>query len=267
MKAETNLKACATALKVMYQTQFSYRASALAFSTLLSLVPMVSVFVFIMTQFPFFTNINILAKNYVIENFVPASSNIILIYLDKFTHQATQLPIFSILFLFITSTFLVITIDDSLNAVWHKQARKKDFMHLFIYPLIVLFIPIFIVISALSSSFLFFLFSYFSTVKLVAFAIPLTINTVMLSLLYTLTSYTKHHWHDFFLGSFVAALLLELSKIGFAIYVNQFSNYDAIYGALATIPILLIWLYIFWLIILYGAFIAKVRLTKHSNPS
>ncbi|MDR3491569.1 MAG: YhjD/YihY/BrkB family envelope integrity protein [Gammaproteobacteria bacterium] len=258
------LSDCITAIKEMHDSDYSYRASSLAFSTLLSLVPMISVFVFIMTKAPIFSRLNILAKDYVIENFVPASSSQILIYLDRFSHLATKLPIFSILFLFVTSTFLVITIDDSMNAIWHNRARKKDLTHLIIYPFMMLFIPIFIVTFALLSSFLFFLLSYFPAIKVITFTIPLIINTIMLYFLYFVTSNTKIYWRDLLLGSVVASLLLELSKIGFALYVSQFSNYNAIYGAIATLPILLIWLYIFWLIILYGAVIIKIRLPKPS---
>jgi len=256
------LSACITALKEMYQSQYSYRASSLAFSTLLSLVPMVAVFVFIMSKAPIFSDMSILAKNYVLANFVPISRHSILLYLNKFTHQASQLPIFSILFLFVTSTLLVISIDDSLNIIWHKKRRVKDFLHLFIYPLSVLLIPIFIFMSALSSSFLFFLFSYLPAIKIMAFIITLAINTMMLTLLYAISANINLSWHNFLSGGLIAALLLEFSKIGFAIYINQFSNYDAIYGTLATIPILLIWLYIFWLLILYGACIAKARAKK-----
>jgi membrane protein len=255
---EKALSSCVTAAKVLYQSDFSYRASSLAFSTLLSLVPIVSVFVFVMTQVSIFSALNQLAKDYVLENFVPASSEVILTYLNQFTLQASQLPIFSLIFLFITSIFLIITVDEALNAVWQKK-RRPDFFHLFIYPLIVLLIPIFIVISALLSSFLFLVFSYFPEIKILTFTIPLALNTLMLSILYTLTANSRLRWDALLLGSFIGALLLELSKTGFAVYVNQFSNYDAIYGALATIPILLIWLYIFWLIVIYGAFIVKIQ--------
>lgn len=253
---------CVTAAKVMLQPESSYRASSLAFSTLLSLVPMVAVFVFIMTQFPTFTQLNSLATNYVMANFIPTSSNEILPYLDKFSSQASQLPILSILLLFISTTLTVISIDNSMNSIWHKKSRKKSLLSLLIYPLIILLIPVFIGAIALISSFIFYLFSYLPTVKVISFIIPWLINAVMLSLLYLVTTSVKISWRDTYLGSLVASLLLELSKIGFAAYVNQFSNYDLIYGALATIPVLLIWLYIFWLIILYGALVVKMRFDR-----
>lgn len=69
----------------------------------------------------------------------------------------------------------------------------------------------------------------------------------------------KINWQDAIIGGFLTACLVEIARAGFRIYINKFADYEAIYGALATIPVFLVWLFTFWLIVLFGAIFVHIK--------
>lgn len=250
---------CWMALKQISGGKYSVEASALAFTTALSIVPMITVFVYLLSHFVIFSEMMDSTKNYVITNFVPTSSQEIIFYLNKFTLQATKLPLWSILFLFITTIILMIAIDDSMRVIWQKKPKDKSIFYYLFYPITVLLIPILIIISALINALLSYVMQYFPDSFILISIVPIIINTILIAILYYVTMSFKINWRSILLGAFIAAIGLSFAKNIFAIYVDQFSNYHIIYGTLATIPVFLIWLYIFWIIILYGALVVMLN--------
>jgi membrane protein len=75
---------------------------------------------------------------------------------------------------------------------------------------------------------------------------------VLLFLLYSLMPNTSVHLRPAMIGSFVAALFWETGKVGFQTYVSQALPYAALYGVLGLIPLFLFWIYISWLLVLFG---------------
>ncbi len=255
---------CTLAAKLSYQGQFSYRAAALAFTTLLSLVPMVSICLYVIAKFPVFPTIHSLTRNYLVTIFLPSSSEEIMAYLTDFAQHAAQLPAFSILFLFLTSLIMATAIDQSMHHLWQNGVKSKSLISYLGYALIILLMPVFIELGAIVNYLIIFVFKFLSVVKIIGFAAPLIINSLILFLLYTLTSSMRVKWRDVFVGGLFAALLLEVAKFVFTFYILQLSNYQALYGPLAVLPAFLIWIYIFWMIVFYGALIVKVRHKKQN---
>lgn len=267
------IETCWTAAKRLITEGYTYHASALAFITLLALVPLLSVIVSLISIFPIFTKFIDLARHYIMTNFVPASSNIIEYYLENFTQQATSLPKIGIVFLFITTGILLITIEHTFNEIWQVTNNRNKYTSWLVYWLVLLLAPLLIGLSVFLSSFLFSLswFSGTTTVlgintSLVA-CVPILINTMIFSVIYTVIPRYSVKWRDGISGGFVTAILFEISKIGFAFYIKQFPHYEFIYGTLAAIPIFLIWIYIAWLIILYGALITHTQNQRRQTLS
>jgi membrane protein len=248
------------------------RAASLSYTTLLSLVPLISTSVSLLAIFPFFNHFIDAAQNYLQENFLPASSGAISTQLQGFVAHATKLPILSILSLLVTSVLLIFTVEDSLNAICQAPRRNKKIRAVLLHWLALVSMPIFIGAGLVFSSYLFSL-SWFGGVaetigvKIYLLAsLPLLINTIILTFLYRMVPNYRISWRKALVGGFVAAVLFEIGKRGFGIYIAHFSDYQLIYGALATIPIFLVWIYLSWLIILYGMLIVH---TSHelSTPS
>lgn len=266
-------------IKRFFTEQYTYRASALAFTTLLSIVPLFTVVVFLVAKFPIFTQINILAQNYIVESFIPTSTTTIQYYLNSFTNQAIHLPLVGIVFLLLTGLMLVLTIEHTFNDIWGVEWHRRRIISLLFYWIVLMLAPLLIGLGVLVSTYLFSLSwitsatSVFGLKAPLLACLPFLLNTIIFSLLYIVVPNFSVAWRDGVVGGFVAAVLFELAKIAFAFYIKQFPSYELIYGALAAIPIFLLWLYISWLIILFGALVTysqyelrphkKTRITSH----
>ena len=248
--------------KRFYFESYSYRASALAFTTLLALVPIFFVGVFIITAFPVFTQIILLSEHYILNNFLPESAASVQFYFSIFIEQTKRLPMISIVFLFVTAILLVNTIEETFNAIWHAPERSKTLYSISIYWLTLLLIPLIIGFSVFISSYITSLAWISSTTAMLGITkiflnlVPLIINTLLFSLIYIFVPNKKVDWHYGVFGAFNAAVICESARVGFTLYIKQFPSYSLIYGTFAIIPIFLLWLYIFWLIVLFGGLLS-----------
>lgn len=244
-------------IKRFINEKYTYRASALAFTTLLSIVPLLVVMVYTFSFFPMFATITNAGKDYILNSFVPASATNVSFYLQAFTKQAKQLPTISILFLFVTAILLINTVDETLNDIWQAPPRKRVYLSYMVYCAILLFLPL---IAGSTVSLLTFIvsFSYSNFIikwlmHLVLFILPVIINTFIFTLLYRLVPNVKVTLYKAFSGAFIAATTLETLRLAFTFYISSFTNYAFIYGVFATIPMFLVWLYIFWFTIIAAA--------------
>lgn len=262
------------ALVRFYNEDYTYRASAFAFTTLLALVPLLIVVFYIVALFPSAQTIISLGEKYIVDNFIPSAAQAIKPYFNSFIIQSLKLPAFSLAFLFLTTILLVHSIEEALNAILKAPRRKRGLkvLALTLHWIGFLLIPFILGWSIFLSSYLF-LISWIveGLAKYLHFLlrfIPVVLNTFIITILYVGVPNAKISWRDGLLAGFIVALLFELSRIGFALYIKAFPTYSLIYGAFAIIPIFLIWLYIFWCIILYGALIidSMIRLrAKHKS--
>lgn len=253
-------KICVIAIKRFFNEKYTYRASALAFTTLLAIVPLLFIIVFFSAILPFFEDLVALGEVYILQNFVPESAVLIENYFKTFLQQATHLPIITIIFLICVTITLVHTIEETLNDIWRVPRRKRThkILALLFYWFIFLLIPLLIGLSIFLSSYIFFVGRMINATVFPPFLLtllPVFINTIIFSLFYTIVPNVSIRWSDGLLGGFIAALLFEVARIGFAFFISQFPSYAIIYGAFAAVPIFLLWLYVFWFIILFGALI------------
>jgi membrane protein len=252
------------AVRRLFKEKYTHHAAALAYTTLLALVPLISVILSVVAIFPIFDTFVVLAREYIFSNFIPTSSQIIQTNLESFVQQATKLPLIGILFLLLAAYMLIITVEHTFDEIWNVPKRKSKWSTFILYWLILLLSPIFIGLSVFITTYLVslsWIVSAQSTLPSFRFLsiLPVIINTTIFTLMYTVIPHSHVRWRDGMIGGFLVAVLFELAKIGFVFFIKQFNNYEFVYGTLATIPIFLIWIYISWLIILYGALVVNVR--------
>jgi membrane protein len=250
------------ALKQTIEGKYTYHASALAFTTLLALVPLLTVIVSIVTLFPVFDTLVIQTRTYVVSNFIPASSDAIQFYLTQFVQHSSSLPAFSITFLFITAWMMFADVQSTLNSIWRGYTNKKLLSRWTHSLLIFTLSPMIVGCSVFLSTFILSLtwikFS-FGELQPLLILVPLIINAFIFSLIYIAIPRYYVTWRNGVFGGCVTSVLVEITKLCFAYYIKYIANYELIYGTLAVIPIFLIWVYLLWLIILYGAVAARVR--------
>lgn len=236
-------------------------ATNLSFATLLSIIPLMTVCIAILASFSVFKKIITQIQDFVFTHFTPKAESIqgIQDYFLTFSEKAAQLSSIGILFLVITSLLLMRTIDRALNEIWQVKVKRKPIHGFLVYWAVLTIGPLFIGISVALTSYIvslpFFVESSVmaETNKWFLILGPFLATSIAFTLLYIAIPNRNVSFKHAFTGGILASLLFEIAKKGFAIYVTQFPTYRYIYGALSTIPIFIIWVYISWIVILLGA--------------
>ncbi len=231
----------------------SKTAAALTYTSLLSLVPLLAVGFAILAAFPVFKSVGKEIQDFIFVNFVPTSQEMIQEYLLNFVDKASDLTIVGIIFLFVTALLLMETIEQALNDIWRVRKRRKGVAEFTVYWAVLSLGPLLLGISLAVTSYVLSL-PLVSIVKQPLLTImPFVLTMLAFTLIYVVIPDRHVPIRHGLLGGFIAALLFEIAKKSFALYVKHFPTYELVYGALATIPIFLIWVYLSWFIILLGA--------------
>ncbi len=234
------------------------RAGSLAYTTLLSLVPLMTVVFAILSAFPVADRVSEMVQNFIFQNFMPASGEVVHRYLLEFSQKASRLSGVGFLALLLVAIMLMSTIDNTFNAIWEVRRKRRPLNKFLVYWAVLSMGPLLVGASVLATS-------YLVSLPMVSEATSTGMGRSLLAWVPTLTSglaFTLLYWlvpnrpvrlRHAIAGGVLAALLFEYSKQAFAWYVTTFPTYEAIYGALAAIPIFLLWIYLSWLVVLLGA--------------
>lgn len=237
-------------------------ASSLTFTTVLSIVPLLATVFGVMTALPVFDRMRIALHEFLQSRLMPeAISSSIFKYLDQFSANASSLTIVSVLSFAVTSLTTMLTIDNALNTIWGVHRMRPLAQRLVTYWAILSVGPVMLGVSLSLTSYLASAAAGYVTaptpiVAAVLAITPLVLFTAAYSALYVYVPNRYVRWRDALAGAFLAALAFEGAKRGFALYVTQFPTYTLIYGALAALPLLLLWIYYIWIITLAGALVA-----------
>ncbi|MDO8652281.1 MAG: YihY family inner membrane protein [Undibacterium sp.] len=237
-------------------------AGSLTFTTVLALVPILTIALAIFTAFPLFNSFRTSLEAYFIQSLMPKGiSNTVLGYLTQFATKATRLSAVGGVVLIVTAVATMSMIDQSFNQIWHVKRSRPAIQRILVYWAIVTLGPLLIGVSLTVTSYLFSATS--GVVSVVPFIggvfytlVSVFFTTVAFSLLYLTVPNRTVDWRDAAWGGLFAAIAFEISKRLFAIFVIRFPTYTVVYGALAAVPIFLVWIYLSWLITLLGAVIA-----------
>lgn len=234
-------------------------AATLAYTTLLSLVPLVTVIVSVLSAFPVFDAISGQLKGLVLANVVPSFGATVEQYLSRFVDRAAGLTLAGGIGVFVSALLMISAIDRALNRIWHVHKRRSPFQGFMVYWTVLTLSPVLLGASLAASSYLLTsarlvdLDAPGPVASMVLRTLPLVAEVGAFLFLYMVVPNRRVRIRHAFAGALVAAVLFEAAKAGFALYIRMVPGIEAIYGALATIPLFLIWLYVCWLIILLGA--------------
>ncbi|MEJ4047242.1 virulence factor BrkB family protein [Erwinia sp. SLM-02] len=233
-------------------------AGHLAYVSLLSLVPLVAVVFSLFAAFPMFSEVSTQIKDFVFSNFVPAAGTTIQNYLEQFVANVNKMTTVGVGGLIVTALLLMYSIDSALNTIWRSKRTRPLIYSFAIYWMILTLGPLLVGASLAISSYL--LSLHWATVSGVSWAIdvmlrvfPLLLSCLSFWLLYSIVPTTEVAGRDALVGALIAGVLFELGKKCFALYVTMFPSYQLIYGVLAVIPIIFLWVYWTWCIVLLGA--------------
>lgn len=237
------------------QDRLTTSSAGLAYTTILALVPLITVIFSLLSAFPMFNEISRSLKQIIYNNLVPTASDTIQNYLEQFISNTKKMTILGVVGLIATSLLLINSINNALNHIW-KTKRKRSFMYnLTMYWTILTLGPILVGSSIAISSYIFSLkwISAAATGNFLISTLPFIISVVGFWLLYSIIPTESVPFKESLIGAIVAAVLFELGKRAFALYVTSFPTYQLIYGVVSSIPIMLVWIYCSWCIVLFGA--------------
>jgi membrane protein len=198
-------------------------------------------------------------EDFLFQHFVPAAGEAVHQHLKNFSQKAAGLTGVGFLFLILVALLLMSNIDRAFNTIWHVRRKRSPLATFTVYWAILSLGPLLIAISVGATSYLVSIpfFNSTETVVMVGsrlFSImPIVISALAFTLLFALVPNRSVILGHALAGGIVAALLFEITKRSFALYITTFPTYEAIYGTLAAIPIFLVWVYLSWLVTLIGA--------------
>ncbi len=233
-------------------------AGHLTFVSMLALVPMMVVMFSVFAAFPMFAELREQLESFLFANLIPTSSEVISEYMNKFVGNVSKMTTVGVIFVIVVAINLISTIDATMNRIWRNHKRRRLVVALAVYWMILTLGPILMGSGMAVSSYLIsltaFAETYVSGLRTTLLSVvPLLTSIIAFMLLYVLMPNRVVRARHAFWGALLAAVLFELSKSGFAAYITAFPSYEAIYGALAAIPILLLWIFVSWNIVLLGA--------------
>lgn len=229
-------------------------AGYMAYITLLSLVPLTTVTLTALSRVPLFDGVGDTVQQFVFSNFVPAAGEAIQHTLNEFIANTGKMTSIGLVFLFFAALLLISAIDKNLNYIWRVRKKRRTVYSFSMYWMVLTLGPVLVGMSLVFSSYVSSLRVWSEdTVHLVYGLLPITFSFLAFFGLYLLVPNIKVRFNHALAGAFVAGFLFEISKKLFAYYVSQFPSYQLIYGALAAVPLLFMWIYLCWMIVLIGA--------------
>ncbi len=237
-------------------------AAALTYTSLLALVPTATIVLAMMAMFPAFAGVREQFNSFAFDNLLPNAGDDLRAAFDSFVANAGELTAVGLLFLIVASIMLLSTVEGTMNTIFRVRQRRALIARLLVYWAFLTVGPL-VLASSLS------LYSYLiasaqwgndSALRgfggfLVSLA-PTALIVLGLVFLYLVMPNRRVPPRHALIGGLVAGLLFAALRRGFALYLIYFPTYEAIYGALSAVPILLVWMYLSWLVVLFGAVLA-----------
>ncbi|MBO1007880.1 YihY family inner membrane protein [Acidovorax sp. SD340] len=234
-------------------------ASSLTFTTILALVPFFTVALAVFTAFPIFGKLQDALQGWLVNSLVPDSiSRQVLGYLTQFAAKASSLGVAGFSILLATALALILTIDRTLNDIWRVQRLRPLGQRVLIYWAAITLGPLLMGASLALTSYV--MSASGGLVKRLPDGVQLLFDSIQfvvlaggMASLYHYVPNTPVKWRHAWTGGLFVAVCIELAKKVLALYLGKVPTYSVVYGAFATLPILLVWIYVAWVIVLLGA--------------
>jgi membrane protein len=244
------------------EDQLALTASSLTFTTMLALVPLFTVALAVFTVFPMFGTLQQGLERWLVQSLVPHTiARQVLGYLTQFASQASRLGSLGLAVVLVTALALVLTIDRTLNRIWRVPRPRPLGQRVLIYWALITLGPLLLGASLAMTSYALsasrgLVDSLPGGVRVLLDAIEFGLLALGVAAVYRYVPNTYVKWGHALAGGIFVSLGIELAKRLLSLYIASVPTYSAMYGTFATAPILLLWIYLAWTIVLLGAVIA-----------
>jgi membrane protein len=250
-------------------------AASLGYTSLLAIVPLLTIALTVVSAFPVFREFTEGIDQFVRRDVLPPGlAKVIAGYIEQFTRSAAGLTAIGIAFLAVTAIMLMLTIERAFNTIWRVRRPRPLALRVLTYWGVLTLGPLLIGLSLTVTSYV--VGASLGLARQVpgghtalATLVPLVLTAAAFTLAYYIVPNRPIQLRHALAGGLAAAVMFELMKRGFAVYVARFPTYTLVYGAFAAIPLFLVWIYASWVVILLGAVIAALapdfRVTREAR--
>ncbi|MDR0769580.1 MAG: YihY family inner membrane protein [Burkholderiales bacterium] len=246
-------------LRRMLELRMTQAAASLTFATLLALVPLFTVALIVLSAFPVFGEFADRFKLLALGTLVPEYATRVGDYIEAFLRNVSNLTAAGVILLAIAAFMLLYTIESAFNDIWATRNRRNFVQQLLVYWMILTLGPLLI---GAGFSLWRWLYRHLGVsadgsmlASLVHFSSGWVTTAALLWLVYRVVPNRHVSWRHALVGAAFAALLIEGGRYAFSYYVGKVTSYQLVYGAFASLPIFLLWLYCLWLVVLAGAIV------------
>lgn len=238
-------------------------ASSLTFTTVLALVPLFAVGLAVFSAFPVFGKFQDTIQRWLVESLVPESiARQVLSYLTQFSRKASRLGTAGLVAVLLSAVFLMVTIERTLGQIWRLQRQRPLPQRVLLYWSAITLGPLMLGGSLAISSYVITASRDMvdvlpSAVRWLLDSFEFLLLTACVSGLYFYVPFTQVRWRHAITAGFLVAGSLEVAKKLMAFYLLEVPTYSLVYGTFAAVPILLVWIYVTWLLVLLGAVLAS----------
>ncbi len=237
-------------------------AASLTYTTLLSLVPLITIALTLFSAFPVFGSFSAQIKNFLLTYLMPATAgSVITHYTEQFAESAGRLGAAGVIFLAVTAMLMMLTIDRAFDTIWQVHRQRPLVRRLVIYWALLTLAPVLVGASLSLTSWLIGLsMGYARHIPVFGVGalkgLPVLLTTMAFAMLFKLMPNRYVPVMHAMIGGAVSSVLFETMNRVFGLYISHFSTYKLVYGAFASVPIFLVWIYFSWITILLGAVVA-----------
>jgi len=237
-------------------------AGSLAYTTVFAIVPLAVVVFGVLSAFPVFDRWSEQLSHYVFTHFVPSAASAAEGYLRQFSASAGQLTAAGFIALVVSLLITLNSVEQTFNRIWRVSSARPRLTRFLVY-WTVLTLGAMLAAAMLAISNTLFALPLFGTAQgqwlanLALGAAPVAIELLCVVGVYRVVPHLSVHWRHAIAGALLATLLLELVKWAMGLYLSSFQSYQKLYGTVAFVPILLLWIYLCWVSVLLGASLAS----------
>ena len=237
----------------------SQKAASLTYTTLLSLVPIITVILVVFSMVPALSEVREQVQTAIYSNLLPSSSATISEHIHSFAEKSSNLGLIGVLGLFVTTIMTLMTIEEAFNKIWRVSERSGGLASILRYWTMITLAPIVLGVAFGASSAIRGI--SFMNQQVAGYGIDWTIWAQIVSFLVMTAGFIGMYWFipkvqvpikNAVIAGVVGAVLFETLKQIFGTVMTNFTSYEAIYGAFAALPVFLLWIYLSWNVILLG---------------
>jgi membrane protein len=235
-------------------------AGSLAFTTLLGLVPLVTVAFAFVAQFPVFEDFLAALERFLLRYMLPDNArNLVQTYVVGLASEAASLKGLWILFVVVTAVLVVDSVESEINEIWGIRRKRPLLRRAIVYSVGITAGPVMVggaislIMWVIRHSLAAVPMDQQGALRVVLQPVPFIFAACGFTFIYRVVPACRVKWSHALVSGVLAAGAFEFTRVSFTWYVAHSPTYEILYGALSAVPIFLLWIFVFWMIVLAGA--------------